>query len=331
MFYNSPFSHIHIELTTKCNAACPMCLRNLQGDRIEPNLIISDFDIDWLDNIDLSTEKLTLCGNYGDPAAYVKLHEFLEKWYTNFDKRVLLMTNGGLRNTSFWKHLASYGKDRLKIIFGIDGLEDTNHLYRRNVNWNKLMENTSAFINAGGNATWKFIIFKHNEHQVESVKLLAESMGFSAFEKIKTNRFQENRLYVKDKNGNDLYYIEESNYTDSFKSKNPNRKAETVHNPVSIECYAKKESSVYIAADGRVYPCCNTGYHFENTKVNREILELQHKAGMGNIKSEKLSIITENNFFQAIQNKWSNVPLSRCFKVCGKRRDNLHKVEVLKI
>jgi len=330
MFYDQPLTYIHIELTTKCNAACPMCLRNLQGDRLNPNLEITDFQIEWLDNIDLSTQKLTLCGNYGDPAAYIKLHEFLEKWYTKFDRRVVLMTNGGLRNTNFWKNLAFFGKKRLKIIFGIDGLEDTNHLYRRNVKWNKLIENASAFINAGGNATWKFIIFKHNEHQIETARKLAEDMGFSTFEKIKTNRFHESRLYVKDKNGDDLYYLEESNYEDDFTAKNPNRKSENIDNPIRIDCYAKKESSVYIAADGRVYPCCNTGYHYASTIENRELLNLQNAVGIGNIKNDKLSAITKNNFFQEIETRWSTIPLKKCYKTCGKKRDNLFKEEKLK-
>ena len=45
MFYSLPLSHIHIELTTKCNAACPMCMRNLNGDVDHPNLIKTDFDV----------------------------------------------------------------------------------------------------------------------------------------------------------------------------------------------------------------------------------------------------------------------------------------------
>ena len=36
------------------------------------------------------------------------------------------------------------------------------------------MENVNAFISAGGTAYWKFLIFKHNEHQVEEAKKLSE-------------------------------------------------------------------------------------------------------------------------------------------------------------
>ena len=327
MFYNLPLSYIHIELTTTCNASCPMCLRNLQGDRINPLLVNSDFKIEWLDNIDLPVEKLIACGNYGDPAAYTNLYEFLEKWYTKFDKPVKLMTNGGLRTAEYWKQLAGFGKNRLQVVFGIDGLEDTNHLYRRNVRWDKLMENTDAFINAGGNAIWKFIIFKHNQHQVDAAKKLATEMNFSAFEKIKTNRFAQEKFSVLDKQGNEIYYLEEPIYDDTFTSKNPNRKSSNTPQEKYIDCYAKKESSLYIAADGRVYPCCNTGYHFDNTKTNQEILEFQKQHNIENIGVSTLKSIIQNGFFREIERRWATNPLKRCTSICSKRRDNLHKIE----
>ena len=326
-FYNLPLSYIHIELTTKCNAACPMCLRNLQGDRLNPSVINSDFQIEWLDNIDLPVNKLIACGNYGDPAAYINLYEFLEKWYTKFDKPVKLMTNGGLRTADYWKSLASFGKNRLQVVFGIDGLEDTNHLYRRNVRWDKLIENADAFISSGGNAIWKFIIFKHNQHQVDSAKQLATKMNFTAFEKIKTNRFAQDKFAVIDKDGNEIYYLEEPIYDDNFISKNPNRKSSDTPQEKYIDCYAKKESSLYIAADGRVYPCCNTGYHFDNTKTNKEVLDFQDTVGIGKIQISNLSNIVQHRFFTELQNSWSTTPLRRCSSICSKRRDNLHKVE----
>ena len=37
---------------------------------------------------------------------------------------------------------------RPRVVWGIDGLEDTTHLYRRNVKWDKLQENFRAYIRA---------------------------------------------------------------------------------------------------------------------------------------------------------------------------------------
>ena len=54
------------------------------------------------------------------------------------------------------------------------------------------MENAEAFIKAGGRARWDYIVFGHNEHQVEEARALAESMGFEKFNVKKSNRFFSN-------------------------------------------------------------------------------------------------------------------------------------------
>ena len=60
------------------------------------------------------------------------------------------------------------------IVFGIDGLEDTNHLYRQGVKWNNLMDRVQTFISEGGKANWQFIPFEHNKHQIHDAKKLSE-------------------------------------------------------------------------------------------------------------------------------------------------------------
>jgi hypothetical protein len=70
-----------------------------------------------------------------------------------------------------------------------EGLEDTNHLYRQKVKWERVMENAKAFIDRGGHAKWDFIVFKHNEHQVDEARQLAMDMGFEKFQVKKTGRF----------------------------------------------------------------------------------------------------------------------------------------------
>ena len=66
-------------------------------------------------------------------------------------------------------------------VFSIDGLEDTNHLYRRNVKWEKVIENARSFITAGGKAHWDMLVFEHNKHQVDEAKSYANKLGFVWF------------------------------------------------------------------------------------------------------------------------------------------------------
>ena len=46
------------------------------------------------------------------------------------------------------------------------------------VKFNKVIENAKSYIDAGGRAQWNFIVFKHNEHQVEEAKELSKQLGF---------------------------------------------------------------------------------------------------------------------------------------------------------
>ena len=80
------------------------------------------------------------------------------------------------------------------VHFGIDGLEDTNHLYRVNVKWKKVMENVKAFVENGGNAIWDYIVFRHNEHQVEQAREFSNKIGFKKFLVKKTGRFAVNSV-----------------------------------------------------------------------------------------------------------------------------------------
>ena len=67
------------------------------------------------------------------------------------------------------------------IVFGSDGLSDTNHIYGRNTQWKFIMDSARTFIDAGGQAIWDFIVFEHNQHQVEKARTLSATLGFSKF------------------------------------------------------------------------------------------------------------------------------------------------------
>ena len=190
---------IQMEISNYCNARCPQCARELIFDgKIQPKHIgINDnfitleqfkswFDKDNWENLLL----LDFCGNYDEPTTNPDLIDIV-KWimsYKGFNSylKVNISTNGGTRNKEFWKELAEIssanispgGTKRVQVNWGIDGLEDTNHIYRVNVKWDKLQENFRTFIKHGGRAIWQFIYFSHNEHQDEEARQRSIDEGF---------------------------------------------------------------------------------------------------------------------------------------------------------
>lgn len=212
---------MHIELSSRCNAACPGCPRNVMGGYTVPWLDkkewnITDFKKVFSEELIARCRFILFCGNYGDPGTNKDLLEILKYVKScNWDGMLRIHTNGGMRTPAFWEKVAGIlNPQRDSVIFSIDGLEDTNHVYRRLVDWDKLKANFTAYIAAGGNATWEYLVFGHNQHQIEEAKRLSEEWGFSAFWYKKAFGFTEEQygtglanMVVLDKEGNVEYRI----------------------------------------------------------------------------------------------------------------------------
>ena len=228
---------VQLESTNVCQAECPQCPRetDVTFDKNDQHHLSVDTVSKILsDDFIKKLEKMFICGNYGDPAA--GLHTLdLYRWFRNINPNITLgmHSNGGLRSTKWWRELAGIFKlTNDYVVFSIDGLEDTNHIYRVNVDWKKLMKNCQAYIDAGGKAHWDMLIYNHNEHQVEMCKALAQEMGFTWFRAKVSKRPLRSNLQ----------------YPASWKK--------SVYASNDINCHALKEKSLYIDSKGNVSPCC---------------------------------------------------------------------------
>jgi hypothetical protein len=194
-FFNfSELNQLHIELTNACNAACPMCTRfHVNSPLIRPDLEIDQITIDkfkkyFPPEVIKRCDVILFCGVHGDPGMARDLYEICEYIdQVSPSTTVRMNTNGGMRKPEFWAKLGALFAKKLndhwswQCTFSIDGLGDTNHLYRRNVEWDKLMANVNAFIGAGARAEWDYLIFKHNEHQIDEAKEMSDKLGFYSF------------------------------------------------------------------------------------------------------------------------------------------------------
>jgi hypothetical protein len=231
---------LHLEPTDVCQAECALCARetdpnfNKSGHHhLTMDKILKVFDHDCITKLD----KMFMCGNYGDPAAgKYTLNIYQEFRKINPNIVLGMNTNGALQNTSWWVELGKImSQPQDYVVFSIDGLEDTNAIYRRGVNWSKLMTNATSYIESGGSAHWDMLVYEHNQHQVDQCQTLAQTMGFKWFRaKVSKRKFQQG---LRPPLG--------------WKSVN------LVSN--QIKCHALNEQSVYIDAQGRISPCCWLG------------------------------------------------------------------------
>lgn len=253
MYNKENINWLHLENTTRCNAHCPFCARNKNGFGLksgfqEQDIENSVFEKILLDHKNLNTVQF--CGSFGDPIASKNFMELINITlkYKNI-KRIVIHTNGSIKTPKFWGNLIKTIKHlEHQIIFGIDGLKDTNHIHRQNTNFDKIIENATAVIKEGGFAEWQFIVFKHNEHQVIDAYKLSKKLGFKKFTR-KTAVIKSIALNFKT---GIPYEILPSNLV-SYK----NYENKSENNFIDQEkCDHLKYKQIYVDVKGAIYPCC---------------------------------------------------------------------------
>ncbi len=274
---------LHIEPTSLCNAECPMCARNVYGTMINPYIRLKSLPLEWFEkNITpeqiKGLDKIFFCGNVGDPASAPALLDIIEYFKKhNKDLVIGVNTNGGLKTATWWSKLGHLLDGDLDYcVFSIDGLEDTNHLYRRNVRWQKVMENTNAFISTGASAHWDMLVFEHNKHQVDEAKAEAKEMGFTWFRSKETDRWD---TYTKN-----LGLMPAEDYQPPSYGRN-------------IVCEKDRDSSVFLDYTGKYWPCCHMAEAYLN-KVGLELhSDIRDYDNKELFKEYKARFVTETPFY----------------------------------
>lgn len=344
----SDVRHIHVELTTKCNARCPMCMRNYRGyeynsgypscelslenfqhivtpeilqQLIEPEPKIGNFQ-----PILYVFRGISFNGNLGDFASAKDAVEIVE-YISQYRVPIKINTNGSLRNAAWWARLAL---PNVVVGFALDGLADTHHLYRQDTDWHRIIEHAQALIAAGGRAWWRFIPFEHNQHQEAECRKLSQELGFENFENIYDGR---DNGPVFDRHGNfshqigtdtrpahvvpDIKPLLESHITwyDARTIKHPKDTEE-----LNIQCLHKQNREIYLAADGSVYPCCFLGFYPQtmNHPGNQELKELV-------CENNALEYPLEHclNWFDQIEQSWQQASIAQgrtyqCVTTCNR-------------
>lgn len=339
MFPFAELKQIHLEITNNCQASCPMCSRNVHGGIDNPwlkikNWSLKDYETIITPEVINQVDSIYFCGNYGDPLMNKDLLEMVH--YTVEIKptiQIRIHTNGSIQNTAWWAKLAHTLPKNHSVIWGIDGLEDTNHIYRIGTVFSKIMNNAKAFIDAGGISEWAFIVFKHNEHQLVEAEHKAYEMGFKYFTHKNSNRFMmEPKFPVYDTLGDSMYDLEPA--TESkivFIDKKTIENYKSIVNNSTINCMAVENKEVYIDAFGHVYPCCFIGlvpynYYDVNSSVSHIMNEIavQHFQLMTSLngpldcKQRSLRSIINSVEYQTVWNKyWTDTKLITCARTCG--------------
>lgn len=263
-------THLHIEASSYCNARCPGCPRNAYGYPLEGFYKQAHLKPAQLEQV---LEKfpevgsILYCGNHGDPMMNPDIVALCSVKDTYID----IATNGSVGKLETYVELAKRG---VNITFGIDGLKDTNHLYRQGVKWEQLMERVEVFIDSGGTASWQFIKFQHNLDQVVEARTLSKQMGFKNFFELDVGRnnmpaIQPDKsishwILPPDKDARASDFNVDEYLSSRYDPINLNP---LVYDNPKISC-EHLDGSVYVNSEGELFPCCYHGFgHVDRPKV----------------------------------------------------------------
>jgi MoaA/NifB/PqqE/SkfB family radical SAM enzyme len=356
MFKFNELKSIHLEISTRCQASCPMCPRKHHGGVENKNLKIADWsyaDFVKVFNAEVyqQLELVYFCGNFGDPILnddLILMCQHIKDNAPNINVRI--HTNGGARNKQWWTDLYSALPKNHVVIFALDGLEDTHHIYRIGTTYDNVVKNAKTFINAGGIAEWVFIKFKHNEHQVEEAELRSKKLKFSRFTLKSTTRFIADTPYnVVNSEGETQYYLEPATSDKiKFVSKQVIMNHKEILTNSTIDCYVLDTKEIYIDAHKHVFPCCflaSAPYNYQSNNVPSNDLDrmidkfhdtsldqyynlVESLGGIDQLSAVNFpikEIINRDNWQTVWKEYWNEKKLYTCARVCGKMADNFSK------
>jgi len=118
MYNYTEIKDVHLEITSKCQARCPMCPRRIGGGPLNPLIHLVEINLDtfkkWFPTEFLiQLDSLFMCGNLGDPIIAqdtLEIYQYIRS--INPKIRLAMHTNGSARDINWWEELA---KEKVKI------------------------------------------------------------------------------------------------------------------------------------------------------------------------------------------------------------------------
>jgi len=333
---------LQFELSSMCNALCLGCVRTDTATFASAKSLIPEKQYISFDVFKkiltapsfASATELEFCGVIDDPLMHPEFIEFIEYAATVKPYRVLVHTNASLRNKQYWTKLAAalQKHHRHVVRFSIDGLADTNHIYRQNTQWHKIMENAQAYLAAGGYAMWQFLVFPWNKHQVEDARTLSKSMGFQEFV------VRHDRSIVTEVG---LDNIKQKQSAGTVNVSFVNSRIEDINRSLSkyandaVACDTQTRKMFFIGYDARLWPCCFLHNGFmsmdrgKKTLLTQRLFDAYGSTDWNDLNLHSVEEILDHEFYKNdLVNSWQSSSHStskgsrifRCTEVCSVKK-----------
>jgi radical SAM protein with 4Fe4S-binding SPASM domain len=281
---------VSIEPTTSCNLRCPQCPSGLREFTRPVGMLQTPLFEKVITQLKDHVHSLTF---YFQGEPYLN-PDFLKMVTHANDQNIytITSTNAHYLTEENAKQTVLSGLD--KLIISVDGItQEVYEQYRVGGKLNKVIEGTKEILKQkkvlksnSPHVIWQFVVFGHNEHQVEAVKKLGKELGVGEV-KIKTAQIYDFE------NGNDMiphndaYSRYEKDEQGTFRIKNK----------MLNQCWRMWQGCV-ITWDGKIVPCC---------------FDKDAKYRLGNLETESFRSVwyseAYNNFRRSVLNSRNSIDI----------------------
>lgn len=292
------FNSVHFGITSKCNASCYICNRNCVSS-YPLNIEISK---EIFDKVYPYTKQVGLMGGFGDFINH-KDSLYFPKILLAHNKKFMIETNAGIRDEKYWKDLAKLAKDEdHHVQFSIDDIKNDINPYRK-TKTERVLTNLKTFIDAGGCAYVKIIVFNFNYKYLNEMSEYFKSIGvIKVFKQYSTNYMMEGELSCP---------------ADYPHKQGTHPYLKKLNNSLNIDfsfCPWVKGKWCYIFENGEVHNCCSIfilghveTYHPEKLKLMSDLTTKEdYKDELIDLYLKNRDLINLNNDGVTLESAYNN-------------------------
>ncbi len=239
-----------VDPTTICNLKCPLCPTGTKTLNRKPQMMAWDTYTRTLDLLAPHAYEINL-HNWGESLLHPRIFDMI-----HYARRKNLATN---MSTNFNRvqpedidQIVASGLEYL--ILSIDGVSpETYRRYRRGGDLEQVLENVRRLVATKASKKsqtpyieWQFIVFRHNQHEIEAARRMASDLGVDRFRLIPPG------LPFEDQNAENL---KKKWFIPSLSEATGGEIEDLRADQISSGCFYLYRS-VTVNPDGRIAPCC---------------------------------------------------------------------------
>jgi MoaA/NifB/PqqE/SkfB family radical SAM enzyme len=256
-----------------------------------------------------NVEKITFCGDDGDPVYAHDLIPVIEYIKSVKPVEIVVITNGSHKKQTWWSELGSVLDDTDTVHFSIDGWDNaSNNLYRVNSDFDSIVRGIVGLRRTSAcRLVWAAIAFKFNENHLDRMQSMAKELNMDVFQITKSTKFgsvypgygindalEPSARYVSGTQRFEREVVALTQKTAYTEHKiNVNLYKQVQDNPDIVPLCEIGNKGLYIDAQGRLFPCCWVANRYSHNT------EWQELANRFNLKQRVLAEVVADPFWEA--------------------------------